>query len=48
MSAFADASIYGDEAPPPVSVKTVGSSEIELLDGAHSDHDSFRVGWRMT
>lgn len=48
MSTFADASIYGDEAPPPVSVKTVGSSEIELLDGAHLICGTLGVDFLMT
>ena len=33
MSSLADASIYADEGPSPVAVKTVSSSEIELVDG---------------
>jgi hypothetical protein len=33
MSSLAEASIYADETPPPVAVKAVSSSEIELVDG---------------
>lgn len=33
MSSLADASIYANEATPPVAVKTVSSSEVELVDG---------------
>jgi len=33
MSSLAEASIYADETPPAVAVKTVSSSEIELVDG---------------
>ncbi|KAF8312231.1 DUF498-domain-containing protein [Clavulina sp. PMI_390] len=32
-SSLADASIYADDGPPPVSVKTVTSTGVELLDG---------------
>ena len=35
MSSLAEASIYADETPPPVAVKTVSSSEIELVDGMY-------------
>lgn len=34
MSLLGDHSIYGDEAPPPVSIKSVSPSEIELVDGS--------------
>lgn len=46
-SAFSDASIYADDGPPPVSVKTVSSSEIELLDGELPSESGAKL-WRDT